>query len=262
MQYRRLIPVLFIMNGLIVRSENFDTHQIMGNIINEAARYNEWNVDELIYVDISRDKTYDSRRDDHRVKAVDSIEAIITEISKVCFMPLTFGGGIKTIEDVDLRIRTGADKVVLNSAAFHSPELVTRIAKKYGSQCCVVSADYRMVDGKPVLHTDFGTNNTGIVVTDWVKECQKMGAGEIFLHAIDRDGKANGYDLDTIADVTAATSLPVIACGGAADVDDFIDVYEETNVAAVAAGNMFHFTERAYPRAKKDLLREKIHVRP
>ncbi|QJB58058.1 imidazole glycerol phosphate synthase cyclase subunit [Pseudodesulfovibrio sp. zrk46] len=262
MQYRRLIPVLFIMNGLIVRSEDFSTHQIIGNIINEAARYNQWNVDELIYVDISRDKTYDSRRDDHKIKAVDSIETIITEISKVCFMPLTFGGGIKTIEDVDLRIRTGADKVVINSAAYHTPELITEVARKYGSQCCVISADYRMVDGTPILFTDFGSNNTGINVVDWVKECQKNGAGEIFLHAIDRDGKACGYDFDTISDVTSATSLPVIACGGAADVDDFIDVYEETNVAAVAAGNMFHFTERAYPRAKKDLVREKIHVRP
>jgi len=250
------------MNGLIVRSEDFDTHQIMGNVINEAARYNEWNVDELIYIDISRDKTYDSRRDDHRVKAVDSIEDIITEISKVCFMPLTFGGGIKTVEDVDLRIRTGADKVVINSAAYHTPELIHEIAKKYGSQCCVISVDYRIVEGKPLLFTDFGTNNTGIDVKDWVKECHKIGAGEIFLHAIDRDGKANGFDIDTISDVTSASQLPVIACGGAADVDDFIDVYEETNVAAVAAGNMFHFTERAYPRAKKDLIREKIHVRP
>jgi cyclase len=250
------------MNGLIVRSENFDTHQIMGNVINEAARYNEWNVDELIYIDISRDKTYDSRRDDHRVAALGSIEEIISAISRVCFMPLTFGGGIRTIRDVDLRIRTGADKVVINSQAYHNPELVREIARKYGAQCCVISADYRMVDGSPVLFTDHGTNNTGVNVVDWVRECQSLGAGEIFLHAIDRDGKACGYDIDTIADVTRATSLPVIACGGAADVDDFLEVYEETNVAAVAAGNMFHFTERAYPRAKKELLKEKIYVRP
>lgn len=262
MQYRRLIPVLFIMNGLIVRSEDFNTHQIIGNIINEAARYNEWNVDELIYIDISRDKTYNSRRDDHKIKAVNSIEDIITSISKVCFMPLTFGGGIKTISDVDLRIRTGADKVVINSAAYYSPELIPEIAKKYGSQCCVISTDYRVINGKPIVHTNFGTNNTGIHVLDWVKNCQKNGAGEIFLHAIDRDGKACGYDLDTISDVTGAVQLPVIACGGGADADDLIEVYEETNVAAVAAGNMFHFTERAYPRAKKDLIRENIHVRP
>jgi cyclase len=262
MQYRRLIPVLFIMNGLIVRSEDFETHQIMGNIVNEAARYNEWDVDELIYVDISRDKNYDSRRDDHKIKAVNSIETIIQQISKVCFMPLSFGGGIKTIEDVDLRIRTGADKVIINSAAFHTPGLIPEIAHKYGSQCCVISADYRMINNKPILHTDFGSNNTGLNVIDWVRECEKLGAGEVFLHAIDRDGKACGYDFDTISDATTATKLPVIACGGAADVDDFIDVYEETNVAAVAAGNMFHFTERAYPRAKKELVREKIHVRP
>jgi len=250
------------MNGLIVRSEDFATHQIIGNVINEAARYNEWNVDELIYVDISREKTYDSRRDDHRVGAFNSIDQIISAVSKVCFMPLTFGGGIRTLKDVDIRIRTGADKVVLNSAAYHTPELVTSIARKYGSQCCVISADYRMENGKPVFYTDFGKNSTGIPVVDWVHECEKLGAGEIFLHALDRDGKACGYDLDTIADVTAATTLPVIACGGAGDVDDFIDVYKETNVTAVAAGNMFHFKERAYPNAKKELIRENIHVRP
>ena len=158
MQYRRLIPVLFIMNGLIVRSEDFTTHQIIGNIINEAERYNQWNVDELIYVDISRDKTYDSRRDDHKVKSVDSIESIITNISNCCFMPLTFGGGIASIEDVDLRIRTGADKVVINSAAFHTPQLISQIARKYGSQCCVISVDYRIIKNKPILFTNFGTS--------------------------------------------------------------------------------------------------------
>ncbi|MEF2230682.1 MAG: imidazole glycerol phosphate synthase cyclase subunit [Pseudodesulfovibrio sp.] len=262
MQYRRLIPVLFIMNGLIVRSEDFTTHQIMGNVINEAARYNEWNVDELVYVDISRDKSYDSRRDDHRVGAFRSIEEIIAAISKVCFMPLTFGGGVRTIADVDLRIRNGADKVIINSAAYHDPSLVPEVARKYGSQCCTISADYRMVGGEPKFFTDFGTHDTGLHIVDWVRQCREMGAGEIFLHAIDHDGKANGYDLDVINEVTVSINLPVIACGGAGDVDDFIEVYEETNVAAVAAGNVFHFTERAYPRAKKALLKEGIYVRP
>ncbi|WP_147818849.1 imidazole glycerol phosphate synthase subunit HisF [Salidesulfovibrio onnuriiensis] len=261
MQLRRLIPALFIQNGLIVRSEDFSIHQIIGNVVNEAARYNQWNVDELIYVDISRHQKYDARRDDHRISSFSSIEEIIQGISKVCFMPLTFGGGIRKIEDVDVRIRNGADKVILNTGAYETPELVEAIASKYGNQCCVISADYRMVDGSPMLFTNMGTRNTGVNVLDWIRRCETMGAGEIFLHAIDRDGKANGYDFETINRACEATRLPVIACGGAATIEDFIDVFLDTPASAIAAGNMFHFTEHSYPRAKRELKREKINVR-
>lgn len=261
MSLRRLIPVLFIKNGLIVRSESFSLHQIIGNVINEAARYNEWNVDELIYIDISRQGGYDARRDDHRISSFKSIEEIIQGISKVCFMPLTFGGGIRSIEDVDLRIRNGADKVVVNTGCVECDGLVEKIASKYGSQCVVVSADYRMIDGAPVLFTGHGTHNTGKDIVDFVCECEKRGAGEIFLHAIDRDGQANGYDIPVINTVCGATRLPVIACGGAGTIEDFLDVYTETDVSAVAAGNLFHFTERSYPMAKRFLKSENINVR-
>jgi len=261
MQLRRLIPVLFIQNGLIVRSEDFSIHQIIGNVVNEAARYNEWNVDELIYIDISREGKYDARRDDHRVNSFGSIEDIIKGISKVCFMPLTFGGGIRTLEDVDIRIRNGADKVVLNTAAHEEEGFIEAIASKYGSQCCVISADYRMIDGQPILFTHMGQHNTNINIFDWMKECERRGAGEIFLHAIDRDGKASGYDFDIINQACEQTRLPVIACGGAATIDDFVDVFLDTKADAIAAGNMFHFTEHSYPRAKNELKREDINVR-
>lgn len=257
----RLIPVLYIKNGLIVRSEDFTKHQILGNVINEASRYNAWNVDELIYVDISREKNYDSNRDDHKIKAVSSIEDIIHEISKVCFMPLTFGGGIRSLEDVDFRIRNGADKVTLNTAAFTNPELVSQVSKKYGAQCLTISVDYKIIDGKPIVHVSHGEENTNIDVFDWIKSCEKNGAGEIFLKSIDRDGKANGYDIDTISNVVDSTNLPVIACGGAADEYDFMDLARETNVSAIAAGNMFHFKEQSYTLAKKKLKDGGINVR-
>lgn len=262
MQLRRLIPVLFIQNGLIVRSEGFTTHQIIGNVVNEAERYNDWNVDELIYIDISHDKIYDGRRDDHQVQSYRSLGEIIQAISKVCFMPLTFGGGVRVLEDAEFRIRYGADKITLNTAAFETPSLIGEVARKFGSQCVVISSDYRMIDGVPTIFTDMGRQNTGIDVFEWVSRCEEEGAGEILLHAIDRDGKANGYDLETIEQLISKTNLPVIACGGAATSDDFIDAFLNTDVAACAAGNMFHFTERSYPRAKKDLIREKINVRP
>ena len=257
----RLIPVLYIKNGLIVRSETFSYHQNVGNIINEANRYSEWNVDELIYIDISREKEYDLRRDDMKVKSCETIEEIIEAISNVCFMPLTFGGGIRTLDDVDMRIKRGADKVTLNTGAFEHPLLIKEVSNKYGSQATVISIDYRLIDNSPIVFTSFGQHDTGNSVFEWIKECERMGAGEIFLNSIDRDGMAEGYDIATIKKVVASTNLPVIACGGAGDVYDFIDLAEEVQVSAIAAGNIFHFTEQSYPRAKASLKKHNINIR-
>jgi cyclase len=177
-------------------------------------------------------------------------------------MPLTFGGGIRSLDDVELRIRLGADKVTLNTAALENPGLVERAAARFGSQAIVVSIDYRVMDGEARVLTDFGRRDTGIAVMDHVGRAIAHGAGEIFLNAVDRDGLANGYDLRTISAVVAASSVPVIACGGAGDFHDFVEVARETGVSAIAAGNIFHFTERSYPRAKQLLIREGINVRP
>lgn len=261
MTKKRLIPVLYIKNGLIVRSEDFSYHQNIGNVVNEAHRYNEWNVDELIYIDISRDKYYDLRRDDLRVKSADSIGGIISQISKVCFMPLTFGGGIRTMDDIDYRIKNGADKITLNTAVLENPKLITQAAEKYGSQAVVISVDYKIINTKPIVFTNFGQNNTKKDLFSWIKTCEKLGAGEIFLNSIDRDGKANGYDIETVDKVVDYTKLPVIACGGAGSLDDFVDLAKKTNISAVAAGNIFHFTEQSYPRAKILLKKEGLNFR-
>lgn len=258
---RRLIPVLYIKNGLIVRSEGFSYHHNIGNVIAEAGRYNSWNVDELIYIDISREKNYDLRRDDYNVNSYSSIDAIINEISKVCFMPLTFGGGIRNIDDIGFRIQNGADKITLNTGALENPKLITQAAEKYGSQAVVISIDYKIIDGQTIVFTNFGQKNTGKSVYNWIKECENLGAGEIFLNSIDRDGKANGYDIETIGNVVALTKLPVIACGGAGDLNHFVDLAKNTNVSAIAAGNIFHFTELSYPRAKTLLKKEDLNFR-
>jgi cyclase len=253
---RRLIPVLYIKNGLIVRSQGFSQHQNIGNIINEATRYNEWDVDELIYIDISRNRVYDMRRDDHGVKSYTSIEEIIDRISRVCFMPLAFGGGIRNLQDVDIRIQSGADKVILNSGAIHSPKLVEETAEKYGAQCVTISIDYRIIENVPVVFSGFGTTQTEWTVEAWIQNVCKLGAGEIFLNSIDNDGMGNGFDIETIKEISQATTLPIVACGGAGDPYDFLDLAEETSVSGLAAGNIFHFKERAYPRIKK-LLKSK-----
>lgn len=258
---RRLIPVLYIKNGLIVRSEDFSYHHNIGNVVAEAGRYNGWDVDELIYIDISREKNYDLRRDDYNVNTYDSIGTIINEISKVCFMPLTFGGGIRTLDDIDFRIQNGADKITLNTGAFENPKLITQAAEKYGSQAVVMSIDYKMVKGQPVVFTNLGQKNTGKSIYKWVKECGNLGAGEIFLNSIDHDGKASGYDLETISKAVSSTRLPVIACGGAGTLEDFVELAKQTEVSAIAAGNIFHFTELSYPRAKNLLKKNKLNFR-
>lgn len=257
----RIIPVLYIKNGLIVRSEGFSYHQNIGNILDEANRYNDWDVDELIYIDISRNKEYDLRRDDLKVKSYSTIEEIIIKISKVCFMPLSFGGGIRTIEDVDMRIKNGADKIIINTAAFSRPEFITEIANKYGSQCVIISIDYKIIENEPIVFVDGGQKNTGLTVYEWVKKCENCYAGEFFLNSIQRDGAANGYDIETISRVCDLTSLPVIACGGAGDFYDFVSLAKAAPVSGIAAGNIFHFTERSYPRAKAILRKENINVR-
>ncbi|MBN2452650.1 MAG: imidazole glycerol phosphate synthase subunit HisF [Candidatus Omnitrophica bacterium] len=257
---RRLIPVLFLKNGLIVRSETFSYHQNLGNPLDEVKRYNDWNVDELIYVDISREKYYDLRRDDLRVTGKNNILDIIREISKVCFAPLTFGGGIRTLEDIRERIRRGADKVTINTAAIEDPSFITRSAREFGSQCIVVSIDYRYMNGAPKVYKG-GAEETDLDPVAWAVEAEKRGAGEIFLNAIDRDGMANGYDVGMIGKAAKSVTIPVIACGGAGTFRDLIDVARNTTVSAVAAGNIFHFTEMAYPRAKDNMIRNGIGVR-
>jgi cyclase len=257
----RLIPVLFIKNGLIVRSEDFSYHQIIGNIVNEAHRYNEWNVDELIYIDISREGDYDSRRDDHKIKSVSSKDEIVQTIAQTCFMPLTFGGGIRTMEQVDFLIKNGADKITLNTGAIEHPELIKACAQKYGSQAVVLSVDYRIIEGKRTVFSAFGQTNTELDLYDWVAEGVKQGAGEVLITNIAHDGKACGYDIPTIGEVVERTSVPVIACGGAGDPYDFVDLAQETKVSGIAAGNWFHFVERSYPRAKALLKKNNVHVR-
>jgi imidazole glycerol-phosphate synthase subunit HisF len=259
---RRLIPVLYIKNGLIVRSQGFSYHQNIGNVINEAERYDQWCVDELVYIDISREPVYDLRRDDLKVKSLATIAEIVASIGRVCSMPLAFGGGIRRLEDIDLLVRNGADKVVINTAAREDPGLVAAAADKYGSQCVMVSIDYRMVDGRPRVFTRFGAADAGIGVVEWIRECERLGAGEVLINSIDRDGAGKGFDIATAAEAAACTRLPVIACGGAGDDDDFVALARGSTVSGLAAGNFFHFTEHAYPRVKRLLLEEGIDVRP
>ncbi len=257
----RIIPVLFLKNGLIVRSEEFCDFREFGNPINQLERLNAWNADELIYIDITREGDYNLKRDDHKIKRQTNILDILQSIAKVCFMPLTFGGRITSLAQVDELMANGADKVVINSAVYKDPNLAKEVARKYGSQAMVAGIDVKKEKGKYVMYIDNGRTKVADSPFVYAKRLQELGVGEIFLNSIDRDGKACGYDTMLIKRMMAKVSIPIIACGGAGMFDDFVDVIQKTSVSAAAAGNIFNFTENAYIKAKKVLKENQIYVR-
>jgi len=259
---KRLIPVLLLQRGLLVRSELFKIHQVIGNPINEVKRFNEWNVDELIYLDITADDdNYDLRRDDHRISGLEGPIEILKAVSKACFMPLTWGGKIRSVEDMHLRISHGADKITVNTAAVRNPGLITEGAKAFGSQAIVVSIDVlRDDEGRTEVFIDGGRTPAGLGPAEWAREAEARGAGEILLQSIDRDGTGRGYDLDLISEVVEATTIPVIACSGVGRYEQYADGIR-SGASAVAAANIWHFKEMSDRGGKRALQKAGIDIR-
>lgn len=257
----RLIPVLLLQNGLLVRSELFKIHQAIGNPIYEVQRFNQWNVDELIYLDITRGDHYDLRRDDHKLKGLYEPLDILDAVSKTCFMPLTWGGRIRSVEDMRERINRGADKITINTAAVRTPNLISEGAKVFGSQAIVVSIDvWRSSDGKGEVFIDGGRTPTGMPPEDWARQAEDRGAGEILLQSIDRDGTGRGYDLGLINAVSSITKIPVIACSGVGRYEHYIDGIH-AGASAVAAANIWHFKELSDRGGKRALAKAGVNIR-
>jgi imidazole glycerol-phosphate synthase subunit HisF len=257
----RLIPVLLLQNGLLVRSEQFRTHQIIGNPLQEVMRFNEWYVDELIYLDISRDANYDLRRDDHKVKNLLSVSEIQEAVSRSCFMPLTWGGRLRTLGDMASAFANGADKIAINSQAIQTPEIITQGARQFGSQAIVVSVDVlRHPEGCLEVFTEGGRTPTGRDPQVWAREAEDRGAGELLIQSIDRDGTGEGYDLDLIERVAKAVRIPVIACGGVGQYEHYAAGIR-AGASAVAAANIWHFKEMADRGAKRAMSKAGIAVR-
>ncbi len=258
----RLIPCLFLKNGFLVRSEKFSYHQLLGNPVHQVERINSWSADELIYVDISEEENYDLRRDDMKFKRMHDIYEIISYVSKTCFIPLSFGGNIKTIEGIRERLKRGADKVIIDTITVQEPEFITEAADKFGSQCIIVGIDVKTDEnGRKEVYIEHGKRPTGKHPVAWAKEVERLGAGEIFLNSIDRDGTGEGYDIDLIRSVTESVDIPVIVCGGVGVFEHFVDGVREGKASAVAAGNIFNYTENSVIRAKKILQKAGIEIR-
>lgn len=257
----RLIPCLLLKNGLLVRSEEFSLHQVVGNPIHQVERFNAWTVDELVYIDMTREGAYDLRRDDQKVKASSDVLEIIDGIAKTCFMPLTFGGRIRSIDDINARLAHGADKVTVNTKAIDEPEFIDEAAGQFGSQAIIASIDAKERDGDGwEAMAEGGSRASGRDVVEWAGEVERRGAGEIFLNSVDRDGIGEGYDLELISAVAAATTIPVIACGGVGRFEHFAAGIE-AGASAVSAANIFHFTEHSTQRAKQVMSAAGVDVR-
>jgi imidazoleglycerol phosphate synthase cyclase subunit len=260
----RLIPVILLKNGLIVRSQLFRIHQSIGNPMHTVRRLSNWNVDELILLDISSDDHHDLRRDDLQVQySGTSLLGLLPEIAKLCFMPLAVGGRIRSVSDMRDRFMRGADKCILNSEAVRRPGLITEASEAFGAQAVVVSIDALQTgEGRWEVHIDGGKTSTGLAPDAWAKECERLGAGELLINSIDRDGSGFGYDLDLIRAVTAAVSIPVIACGGVGKYEDFVQGITNAGASAAAAANIFNFFELAYPHAKRTCIDSGVSMRP
>lgn len=254
MAFKRLIPVLLLKNGRLVRSQNFSYHQLIGDPYEQTNRYKSWDVDELIYLDITH----------HWLKDMSTyfpgcgwhLHDILPKIAHNCFNPLSVGGGIKTVEDIHKLINLGADRVILNTGAIENPQLVEEAAKTFGSQAIIVAIDAGMHNGTYTVFSHAAKRATGLSLKDWVKKLSDLGASEIFLNSFHKDGLATGYDVKMIESLGSDLNTSLIVSGGVGCYEDFAQVANHPNVRGVAAANLFAFKELSYQKAKNHLLKK------
>lgn len=249
----RLIPVVLMREGVCVQSKGFRRYQRLGDPTTIVQRLSDWASDELIYLDISRRGAYDLGRDDLHSANHGDVLSILEEITRRCFMPLTFGGGIRSLEDMEQRVCRGADKVAVNTAPLLDPGMIDEAARRHGSQCIVVNIDARRNEkGNWSVFSHGGQRETGRTVREWAREAVDRGAGEILIQSIDQDGRGQGYDTGLIREVCEAVPVPVIALGGVGEWSHF-EAALAAGADAVAAANIFNYTENSVYRAKRYL---------
>ena len=248
---KRIIPCLDVKDGRVVKGVNFLGVKDVSNPVALAEYYSQSGADELVFYDITASA-------EGRALFTD----ILRETAARVFIPLTVGGGINSVSDFDRVLKCGADKVSVNSGAIRDPALIPAAAKRYGSQCVVISADVKRVDGAYRVFAKGGRVDTGMEAVSWIKRCVESGAGEVVLNSIDTDGVKRGFDLEMLSAVCDAVSVPVIASGGAGGVDDFIRLFKALpKVDAGLAASIFHFGEVKIPDLKRALHDNDINVR-
>jgi cyclase len=247
----RIMPTLLYKDTTLVKGVSFNSWRRVASVMQAVEVYNTRQVDELVFLDITA--TSGGRRPDF---------ALVDDFADVCFMPLTVGGGIREVDDVKQLLACGADKVAINTAAIQTPDLITRVADKFGSQCVVVSIDARSAgNGSWEVFTHSGTRPSGKGPVEAAIASEKAGAGEILLTSIERDGTMEGYDIAMIKAVAEAVKIPVIASGGAGNYEHMYQALKEGGASAVAAASIFHFTQQTPLEAKNFLKSRGVAVR-
>ncbi len=248
---KRIIPCLDVRDGRVVKGVNFEGLRDVSSPVELGAYYSEAGADELVFYDITA--SAEGRR---------LFTDILREVASTIFIPLTVGGGINTLDDFDRVLKCGADKVSVNSGAIRRPELIGEAARRYGSQCVVLSADVKRVNGEYHVFARGGREDTGMEAIGWIVRGVESGAGEIVLNSIDTDGVKQGFDLEMLRDVSGRVNVPVIASGGAGCIGDFVTLFKTLpRVDAGLAASIFHFGEVKISDLKRALAKEGIPVR-
>ncbi len=247
----RIIPCLDVKDGRVVKGVQFEALRDAGDPVEQARIYDAAGADELTFLDITA--SHENR---------DTILDVVARTAEQCFMPLTVGGGVRTIEDIRRLLLAGADKVGINSAAVTRPEFVKEAAEKYGDQCIVVSIDSRQTaPGKWEVFTHGGRKGTGLDTLDWARRMARSGAGELLITSMDRDGTKSGFDLELTRAISDAVPVPVVASGGVGTLDDLLDGVTKGGASAVLAASIFHFGEFTIAQAKEHLARAGVPIR-
>ena len=247
---KRIIPCLDVKDGRVVKGTNFVNLRDAGDPVAIAELYDQQRADEIVFLDITAS---------HEKRAI--IIEVVKKTAEKVFMPLTVGGGIRSVEDMRTLLNAGADKTSINTAAVLNPELIKQGAERFGNQCIVVAVDARKADNGWEVFIHGGRTPTGKDVVEWVQTAEKLGAGEILLTSMDYDGTKDGYDLPLTEAVTKAVTIPVIASGGAGKLEDFSNVFLKTNADAALAASVFHYRELTVDQVKQHLDEKGILVR-
>lgn len=239
------------MNGRVVKGRHFVSLKDAGDPVELAKRYRREGADELVFLDITAS---------HEKREI--VKELVTNVAAELDIPFTVGGGIRTLEDARMILCSGADKVSINTSAVENPKLITKIADKFGSQCVVLAVDAKKVsNGKYEVYTYGGRKPTGLDAIKWVKQGEKLGAGDLLLTSMDRDGTKDGYELELTKIMTGVVNIPVIASGGCGNLHHILDVFKIANADAALAASIFHYKQYSIPKVKNFLSKNGVNVR-
>ena len=247
---KRIIPCLDVKDGRTVKGVNFVALRDAGDPVELAYQYSQQGADELVFLDITA--THERRK-----TLVELVKSVATQVN----IPFTIGGGINEIADADLLLNSGADKISVNSAVVRNPAFIDELALAFGKQFVVVAIDTKFIGGKNYVHLNGGRIKTDIETEDWIREAESRGAGEILLTSMDHDGMKTGFDNKLLKKINDSIRIPLIASGGAGNVQHFVDLFHETNVDAALAASVFHYGEIAIPDLKEILKQNNVEVR-